>query len=171
MPLKRTYLKCRKSLKRTGFKRPGKAKSPESTIQSLTEMRLNLAGIYYLRIPDTLYRLLSWQDNRLRLWEKKALKDALAGLPDCNCAIPVGGYYLGLPIECKSDKGKLRARQKAYHNKIPVTVIREDEELTKAIKEYQNKALMVDRFLRMLDGYMEESDFWDTVKEFKKEVK
>lgn len=116
-----------------------KAKTPEAYLQSQIDSLLALRGIKFIRVPDLVYRLCGWGNNKLKPWEKVALSQAFKGLPDNILMMGdlKGKYFVGMNLENKSDVGKQSAGQKKWAKELPVNVMRTFEEAEKAVNEFE----------------------------------
>lgn len=125
--------------KRKKARRIQKTKSPESPLQSFTDTLLKLKNIFFLRIPDVLYRLIG--SGRLRAWEGKILSDSFKGVFDSWPLIPISDTYaICRPLELKSDKGRLSPSQQKLSKIMPVTICKTEEEVQEAIRELEGTA-------------------------------
>lgn len=113
-----------------------KAKAPESMLQKQVNSTLEWMRIKYLRVPNLIGALCSFEDKRLELWEKQELSRAFKGVPDNILFVEYGPYCLALNLELKTEAGTLGKWQKKYANALPVTVARGWREAEKAIKDF-----------------------------------
>lgn len=119
----------------------------EDEIQSAVEDFLNLKGIRFLHIPDTLYRLCS-PPVTIRLgnadlsWGvKNAIRDNLKGLPDILCFKSMPGK-LGnntLMLELKKLNAKARKIQLNWHRGLNVHLKDTIELAIELITKWENE--------------------------------
>jgi len=111
-----------------------KADVPEDTIQSFVEQYLDALHIPYLRIPAVVYAVVFGRKSRSGA-ELNALRDAkekIGGFPDL--LIMKDGRYL--PLELKTEIGKLNTAQKRWKYAIGTLVPRSFESARKIIDEF-----------------------------------
>lgn len=107
-----------RSLKPKARKRPRKATTPEAVTQDLTEQYLDALGLPWFHLPAYVLRAaFGWSAHRTGP-ELGAMKEAagiVRGLPDLLIFHPDGRC---LPLELKSDTGKLTAAQRMWRTAI-----------------------------------------------------
>jgi hypothetical protein len=115
-----------------------KAKAaPESVLQDFTNKYLQLKGLTYLRLPESLFAAI-FRNPNIDVWIKRHIKEAIAGWPDNLVLLPIGnGLNLALALELKSETGKLHGEQKVLDKQIELLVARTPESVESAIKAFE----------------------------------
>jgi hypothetical protein len=116
-----------------------KATTPEATIQAIVDLLLQTEGIPFLRLPDNLFRAIHADKNisgRMKAW----ILHELSGWADNIAFIPIDDKFcLCCHIENKSDKGKLRGKQKVRSKEIPYNIVRTETDIRELIKLFTDK--------------------------------
>ena len=94
-------------------RKPPRDKTPEATIQAQAEAYLDACGLFYIRLPDSLMRVV-FASQSIPIWTKKEVADCLKGLPDLT--ILDAGRYLA--VELKRDGGKMSSAQRDVQRSI-----------------------------------------------------
>ena len=90
-----------------------KKPTPEAVIQAQAEAYLDLLGLFYIRLPDSLMRVV-FSSPQIPIWTKREVSDALKGLPDLT--ILKNGRFLA--IELKRESGKMSQAQRDVQKAI-----------------------------------------------------
>ena len=111
------------------FPKPGKKKKKplpkvilkEADLQELAEQYLEARNIKYFRIPDALYGAI-FANNFATPYQKREISAYLKGYPDLTIFHPSkyrkGIYPSVLPLELKTEAGKMSQGQKAWQRDI-----------------------------------------------------
>lgn len=117
-----------------------KAETPEATIQATVDVLLQNAGIPFFRLPDNMFRAIHADrsiSNRMKAW----ILHELSGWADNIAFFPIDDKFcLCCHIENKSDKGKLRGKQKVRSKEIPYNIVRTEQDIRTLIKQFIAKA-------------------------------
>ena len=100
---------------RTKKKAARSAKVPESAIQKAAEMYLDAFNLTYIRIPDSLYKVIFGPHSQISGHVARLISDCLRGVPDLNILLDNGKY---LCVELKSTIGKQSQAQKAFERGV-----------------------------------------------------
>lgn len=92
-------------------------KTPEAVIQGQAEAYLDACGLFYIRLPDSLMRVV-FASQSIPIWTKKEVADCLKGLPDLT--ILDAGRYLA--VELKKNGGKMSSAQRDVQRAIGTVV-------------------------------------------------
>ncbi len=90
-----------------------KDKTPEATIQAQAEAYLDACGLFYIRLPDSLMRVV-FSTPSIPIWTKREVADCLKGLPD----LTILDKERYLAIELKRDGGKMTSAQRDVQRAI-----------------------------------------------------
>ncbi len=111
-----------------------KAKTPERIIQAQVDAYIELRGLFCLRIPDWLLSSIM-QNQHIPIHVKRALSDILKGMPD---NLILSHDRRSLPLELKTDIGKLSASQREVKTAIGTVVARSFEEARAEIDRFKD---------------------------------
>ena len=110
----------------------------ERSLQSQCENYLNVKGVFYIRIPDGIYKYVFSQYSKLPKYVRAFFARFVKGIPDLTILKPYGEKYnLALCIELKTEKGRLTQGQKNVSQKINVQVKRSLEDVVKEVQEFE----------------------------------
>jgi len=119
----------------------------ESQLQEQLNDLLNAYQIRYIRIPDSIWH---WLKRNAPVEVIRAMSDALGGMPDNVCMIPISDRYsLMLAIELKVKGRKKRGKQKHWQS----TISRTPDENIALIEEYVKQADIVKEILERVKEY------------------
>ena len=105
-------------------RKPNRPTGPaEATIQAQVELYLRLKQVPFIRLPDALMRGI-FASYHIPVHQKKIIAEYLRGLPDVMVLKPDGRYCKMLPLELKTEVGKLTQSQKHWQTKINTIVVR-----------------------------------------------
>lgn len=107
------------------------AKTPEAVIQAQAEAYLDALGLFFIRLPDSLMRVV-FSSPSIPIWTKKEVSDCLSGLPDLT--ILKDGKYLA--VELKTSIGKLTDKQRSVQQSIGTVVCRSFEEFKEVVDRW-----------------------------------
>ncbi len=141
--------------KAESLRKPGKRKKSikrptgvaEASIQGAVEAYLQLMGIRYVHVPDSIYRLCSplvsirLGSYNLSWGVKNDIRDSLKGMPDIIAFKPIPGK-LGnntLALELKKLNAKTRKIQENWHRGLNVHVRDTIEAAIKLINEWMDE--------------------------------
>ncbi len=88
-------------------------KTPEAVLQGQAEAYLDLLGVFYIRIPDSLLRTI-FATPGIPIYVKCEVADCLKGVPDLT--IIKDGRVL--PVELKREGGKMSTAQREVQRAI-----------------------------------------------------
>lgn len=127
-----------RNIAKKGRKRPAKASTPEAVTQELTEQYLGRLGLPYVRIPAYVLRAAFGYRPGASGADLGAMREASAyikGLPDL---IVLDANGRALPIELKTDTGKLTAAQRMWRTAIGTKTARSFEEAKAMIDAWRS---------------------------------
>lgn len=109
----------------------------ESDLQRACEQVLDLLGITYIRLPDSLYRSI-FANKRISAHIKKEIARSIKGLPDIIILLPDEDeiYCKACCIELKTKSGKLTQGQKNFAKRLPVIVVRSFEQFQQVVNDF-----------------------------------
>ncbi len=110
-------------------------KTPEAVLQGQAEAYLDILGLFYIRLPDSLMRVV-FSSPSIPIWTKAEVSDCLKGLPDLT--ILKEGRYLG--IELKREGGKMSTAQREVQKAIGTIQIERFEDFKRVVDEWLGKA-------------------------------
>ncbi len=110
-------------------------KTPEAVLQGQAEAYLDLLGVFYIRLPDSLMRVV-FSSLSIPIWTKAEVSDCLKGLPDLT--ILKGGQYLA--VELKREGCKMTTAQREVQKAIGTIQIERFEEFKRVVDEWLGKA-------------------------------
>lgn len=123
-----------RTVKKRRAKRP---KGEEAILQRQVDQYLDLKGIHFHRLPDSLMRWV-FANPSIPIWIKKEVSDHVKGWADNVLFKPVSDKYcLVLNLELKSKAGKQSHAQKLEAMAVPVTVCNNFEDAQKEIEEFE----------------------------------
>lgn len=102
----------------------------EADLQKICERYLNLEGLFYIRLPDSLWR--SFMASNAPIYCKKEASDCLSGLPDL-IVLHKGKF---IAFELKSKNGKMSKKQRDVQAVIGTHEIRTFEEFKELVDEF-----------------------------------
>jgi len=111
-----------------------KATFKESDLQKACEKYLDMVGLAYIRIPDSLYRSV-FGTSVMPVHIKKQISGCIKGAPDLTILFKNSKYVC---VELKTNIGKLSIGQKRFRNGVTVEnyyVIRDVQDFVNLIKE------------------------------------
>jgi len=108
-------------------------KVKEDTIQEDTEKYLSLRGVFFIHIPNHVWRHLS---TKAPAWIGKLAASALAGLPDILAFNGSGMGLRCLALELKTKKGQLNPKQRYLKTKLGTLVARSFGEAKEIIDKW-----------------------------------
>lgn len=116
------------------FPKPSKRKKAlpkvtekESSIQRKIEKYLDLRQVAYIRLPGSLMNEIFGRFSRADSRDKAFISNYLKGLPDLTIFHPtkkIGPYSIVLPLELKTERGKLTTSQMYWQRKCGTIVTR-----------------------------------------------
>ena len=118
--------------KKSGYK---KAKTPEKVIQSQVERYLELLGVVAVRIPDSLYRSI-YANQSVPIHIKSVIAQSIAGLPDLMIPKITESGTMILPLELKTESGKLGPKQIKWQRHLGTVVAHSFEQAKTLIDEF-----------------------------------
>ncbi len=107
-------------------------KTPEAVIQGQAEAYLDACGLFYIRLPDSLMRVV-FASPQIPIWTKREVADCLKGLPDLT--ILKDGRYLA--VELKRDGGKLSEAQRDVQRAIGTVVCESFAQFKQAVDNWR----------------------------------
>ena len=111
----------------------------ESDLQKRTEVYLDLRGAPYIRLPDTLLSGV-FANPHISPQNKKFISSFIKGLPDLVVFHPrmiiKGKYRVTLPIELKTERGKMSPSQKDWQKVIGTIELKGWEAIKKELDEF-----------------------------------
>ena len=111
------------------------AKTPERALQSAVEHYLDLRGVYFIRIPDSVYNFL-YARGSVPIHIKVLIARYLSGAPDITALITEGGVCRALPLELKSDVGKMSEKQLEVQGQIGTVLVRDFDTAKRLIDDF-----------------------------------
>ena len=106
-------------------KKTKKRGEAEKVLQSKCEKYLDLKGIRYIRLPDSLYGMIFNPYNKVPPQVRREISDCIKGVPDLIILDKQGNYNKCLLIELKTETGKLSQGQKSFSKGLNVEVVRD----------------------------------------------
>jgi hypothetical protein len=129
-------LSKRKQLSYRGRKHPAKVGVlKEEGLQKQLNDMLNAHGIWFIRIPDGIFR---WMKMNAPMGVQRWFFGLFGGIPDCIPLIKVSDkYMLCCPIELKSKTGQRHGKQKHWETKgIPFQISRTPEKNIEIVEQF-----------------------------------
>jgi len=128
--------------KKKRIKKHKRASNPESELQHVVNIKLEGMGLPYLRIPDSLLRVMFSDRFHIPNHIRAEVSESIGGLPD-NMVIQGfehNDFYFWLvcPIELKTEIGKLTPRQKERMRETPFNIIKTQKDFDKLITIFQD---------------------------------
>jgi len=127
---------AKKAKKRQAAK---KVTMKECDLQAMAEEYLDVMHVAYIRIPDSLYAAI--YNTSINARTKGFISGYLKGLPDLTIFHPtrkIGPYPAVLPLEIKTEAGKLSKSQVDWQDKINTIVTKGWDETKQAIDDFLN---------------------------------
>ena len=108
----------------------------EASLQRQAEAYLRIKGLFFIRIPDGIYKVVFGQ-SKLSARVKEFLASFVKGIPDLTILIRDGEKHnRALCLELKTKKGKLTHHQRHVAERINVVVCRSLEQVEKEVDEF-----------------------------------
>jgi hypothetical protein len=119
---------------------------PESDLQKQLDDMLVVLGIWFIRVPDGVWRWIAWKASE---HVKKWFRHVFGGMPDTLPMIKISDkYMLCAPIELKNKKGQLHGKQKHWEGRgIAVQVSRSPDESIAIVRRFQEDAEKIKKWL------------------------
>ena len=113
---------------------------PEADIQREVEAYVEARGIYYTRIPDSLFRWIYGAGSSVPVWVRAMIGRYLTGQPDLILMKPMGNGKgcFALPLELKRVGGKLSPEQVRTQEAIGTKVAHSTAEAIAFIREFED---------------------------------
>ena len=113
---------------------------PEADIQREVEAYVEARGIYYTRIPDSLFRWIYGAGSSVPVWVRAMIGRYLKGQPDMILLKPMGNGKgcFALPLELKRAGGKLSPEQVRTQEAIGTKVAHSTSEAIAFIREFED---------------------------------
>ena len=110
----------------------------EKEIQAAVERYLDLRGLYFIRIPDALYRWVFGAGASIPVWVRGLISSYMKGQPDLIILKPMGNGRgcFALPLELKSESGEMSDEQLRIQAEIGTFIAHSEEEAIKIIDEF-----------------------------------
>ena len=112
-----------------------KSKVLEKDIQREVDNYLTVLGVKPIRIPDALFRSI-YANSTVRIHIKTQIANSIAGLPDLMIPKLTDKGLLMLPLELKTQTGKLGQKQVKWQKVLGTKVARSFEEARVIIDEF-----------------------------------
>ncbi len=112
---------------------------PEAEIQREVEAYCEARGIYYVRVPDALYRWIYGAGNSVPVWVRCLISRYIKGVPDMVLLKPMGNGQgcFALPLELKRAGGKLSPEQVKTQEAIGTKVAHSTAEAIAMIRDFE----------------------------------
>lgn len=113
---------------------------PEADIQREVEGYCEARGIYYVRVPDALYRWIYGARNSVPVWVRCLIARYIKGVPDMILLRDMGNGKgcFALPLELKRSGAKLSPEQVKTQEAIGTKVAYSTAEAIGYIKEFED---------------------------------
>lgn len=108
----------------------------EAGLQQKCEDYLNLKGIRYIRLPDSLYSAVFNPHHNVHPKVRREVSKCIKGVPDLVIMVPYGIHNMCLLCELKTEAGKLSQDQKSWHKGLNVEIIRNFDEFKNVVDRF-----------------------------------
>ena len=115
-----------------------KDKTPEAALQRFLDDLLKVKKLRNFRIPDNFWSFL-FATTKFNMGLRRQFAGIFGGWPDNMVFLPLTDKYLiALPIELKTQKGRLHGKQVTMGFDMNYTVARDSEAILAAVEQFEN---------------------------------
>jgi hypothetical protein len=118
--------------KKKAYKKP---KTPEKVIQAQVDAYLTLIGVRAIRLPDALFRAI-YANQSVSIGTKSQIAKNISGLPDLMIPKLTDKGLMILPLELKTESGKLGPKQIKWKRVLGTVVAHSFEQAKEMIDNF-----------------------------------